>query len=84
MVGLDPTIHADPQGQPLAVPADILRLSPVQDVRGLIAARYALEEGACILFRPDQHVAARFHRFDPARIARAIHAAMGARQHEPA
>ena len=82
MAGHVPVTHAVPQA-----PADgvhVVQLSPAQDPTGLVAARYALTEGACILFRPDQHVAGVFHRFDPARIARAIDAAMGARQHAPA
>ena len=82
MTGLVPVTHATPQK--LAVPAHILYLSPENDPNHLLASRYALTEGNCILFRPDQHVAGIFHRFDPARIARAIEAAMGARQHEPA
>ncbi len=41
------------------------------------AARYAAPPGACILFRPDQHVLALFHYYDPARIQSAIdHALM--------
>jgi 3-(3-hydroxy-phenyl)propionate hydroxylase len=49
----------------------------VRDVRGLVARRYAAPDGACILLRPDQHIAARFLRFDAARTLAAIGRAMG-------
>ena len=41
---------------------------PLHDVRGLRRGRYGALAGACILFRPDQHVAALFRRFDPGRV----------------
>ena len=37
----------------------------LHDRVGLVARRYAAAAGDAILFRPDQHVAARWHRFDP-------------------
>jgi 3-(3-hydroxy-phenyl)propionate hydroxylase len=39
---------------------------------GLAAQRYAAFPGASILFRPDQHIAALFRAYDPARIQAAI------------
>lgn len=51
----------------------------VHDVRGLVSRRTAAPDGACILIRPDQHVAALFRRFDPARIQAAIAHASGHR-----
>ena len=42
------------------------------DPAGLAASRYGAAEGACILFRPDQHIVARFTRFDAGRIAAAL------------
>ena len=53
---------------------DTIRIAPdaLHDVRGLVAQRYGGLDGACILLRPDQHVAARFTRFDAVRIAAAM------------
>jgi 3-(3-hydroxy-phenyl)propionate hydroxylase len=36
----------------------------LHDHRGLVAARYAAQPGTAVLLRPDQHVAARWRRFD--------------------
>jgi 3-(3-hydroxy-phenyl)propionate hydroxylase len=38
------------------------------DVEGLAAARYAAGPGTCYLIRPDQHVSARWRRFDADRV----------------
>ena len=43
---------------------------------GLAAARYAARPGTCYLFRPDQHVAARWRRFDPDRVRAAARRAL--------
>ena len=51
----------------------------LEDVQGLVARRYGGAEGRCVLFRPDQHVAALFLRFDAARIEAAIAAILRAR-----
>lgn len=40
------------------------------------AARYAAAPGAAILFRPDQHVAGRWHRYDRGAVAAALARAM--------
>ena len=42
------------------------------DAAGIAAARYDAKVGTCYLFRPDQHVCARWRRFD----AQAVHAAI--------
>ena len=44
----------------------------LHDPQALVAKRYAAPQGACILIRPDQHIAARFLHFDPARITAAL------------
>jgi 3-(3-hydroxy-phenyl)propionate hydroxylase len=55
----------------------------LHDHAGLVARRYAAAPGDAILFRPDQHVAARWHRFDPAAVAAAHDRAL-ASPHTPA
>ena len=47
------------------------------DTQGLLARRYDLKPGTTYLFRPDQHVAARWRAFDPAAIGAAMTRAMG-------
>ena len=66
--------------------ARVVRIAPdaLVDVQGLVARRYGGAEGRCVLIRPDQHVAAVFRRFDPARIAAAIDAVHGVRAMERA
>ena len=62
-------------------PAPILPtqwITPAQDPEGLAAQRYAAQAGTTILLRPDQHVAARWHDYDPARIRAALQRAQGA------
>ena len=43
-------------------------LALLTDAEGLAAERYAARPGTCYLFRPDQHVAARWRRFEPERV----------------
>lgn len=50
-----------------ALPADA-RIDP----NGLAAQRYDAAPGTCYLFRPDQHVAARWRAFDPGAVAGAV------------
>ena len=56
-----------------------IRIAPdaLHDVRGLAASRYGAAPGACVLLRPDQHIAALFHRFDANRIMAAMLPAQG-------
>ena len=47
------------------------------DSQGLVAARYDGQPGTTILFRPDQHVAARWRTFDPSAINAALRRSLG-------
>jgi 3-(3-hydroxy-phenyl)propionate hydroxylase len=49
----------------------------VVDCEGLVAARYDGTPGACYLIRPDQHVCARWRRFDAAAVTAALRRACG-------
>ena len=55
-----------------------VRVAPdaLHDHRGLAAARYGAPPGACVLLRPDGHVAAGFRAFDAVRITAAVQHAM--------
>ena len=44
----------------------------VQDADGLLAQRYDAQPGTVYLIRPDQHVAARWRRFDAAKVRAAL------------
>ncbi len=56
-----------------------IRIAPdaLHDVRGLAARRYGAAPGACVLLRPDGHLAALFHRFDRDRVTAAMRHALG-------
>jgi 3-(3-hydroxy-phenyl)propionate hydroxylase len=49
----------------------------MHDVKGLAARRYDARHGTCYLIRPDQHVAARWRRFDAAAVRAALARASG-------
>ncbi|MCV6622237.1 MAG: FAD-dependent oxidoreductase [Cellvibrionaceae bacterium] len=62
--------HCVEQG---GVKADILKLgTDFEDSEGLVSHRYDGEQGAVYLIRPDQHVAARWRKFDESKIKAAI------------
>jgi 3-(3-hydroxy-phenyl)propionate hydroxylase len=44
----------------------------VKDTEGLVTSRYAATPGTCYLFRPDQHVCARWRAFDASAILAAL------------
>ena len=56
-----------------------VRIAPdgLHDVRSLAVRRYGAAQGACVLLRPDGHVAALFHRFDRDRVTAAMRHALG-------
>jgi 3-(3-hydroxy-phenyl)propionate hydroxylase len=49
----------------------------VEDNEGLLAQRLDAQPGTTYLFRPDQHVCARWRRFDPESVGAALSRAMG-------
>jgi 3-(3-hydroxy-phenyl)propionate hydroxylase len=49
----------------------------ITDSAGLLAKRYDARPGTCYLFRPDQHVCARWRSFDPGAVRAAIARATG-------
>lgn len=62
----NPVIAGDFQPKVLHVGTD------VQDAQGLVTQRYDGQDGTVYLIRPDQHVAARWRRFDSNKIQAAI------------
>ncbi|KAA5613711.1 FAD-dependent oxidoreductase [Rhodovastum atsumiense] len=64
-------------------PVRTVFVSPVEadgvlwDHDGVAASRYDAQPGTAVLIRPDQHVAARWRRFDPALVAAARRRALG-------
>ncbi len=60
-------VHVTPEAGPAA--PGVTRL---WDRDGLARSRYGTPPGGCVLLRPDQHVLARFARFDPEAIRAAL------------
>jgi 3-(3-hydroxy-phenyl)propionate hydroxylase len=71
--------------RPLALPPEVAPVfaaaedlpGALWDHSGLARARFAAPEGAAVLLRPDQHVAARFRDPTPGAVAAALDRAMG-------
>ncbi|MGC2854511.1 FAD-dependent oxidoreductase [Novispirillum sp. DQ9] len=60
------------------VPVDAVVIGgAVEDTKGLVAERYDGKPGTTYLIRPDQHVAARWRSFDPAKVTAALDRAIG-------
>jgi 3-(3-hydroxy-phenyl)propionate hydroxylase len=47
-------------------------IAVVEDVEGMLAQRFDARDGTCYLLRPDQHVCARWRRFDTERVRAAV------------
>lgn len=64
---------------PTLVPLRLVRVASTAmvDTEGLVARRYDARPGTCYLIRPDQHVAARWRRFDVAAVQAALARALG-------
>ncbi len=73
LVGHDPVAFA-------GLPLRLLALEAGDDRDGLIASRYDLATPGAYLFRPDQHVAARFRHPTPEGVRAALDRAMGQMQ----
>ena len=71
----------------LPVPVDVLRVLPqgspdrpgpmLVDAIGKLAADLQPAPYACLLFRPDQHLAAVWHDFDAGRVSSAVMTSIG-------
>jgi 3-(3-hydroxy-phenyl)propionate hydroxylase len=60
-----------------AAPPSLHGLSALADVEGLAHARYAAGPGTACLVRPDQHLAARWRRFEPDAVRQAARRMLG-------
>ena len=69
-----PTLAIFPTGGMGTVSANVTAL---EDIDGLIAQRYDARPGTAYLIRPDQHVCARWHALEPAKLAAALLRATG-------
>lgn len=67
---------------PKVAPSEELAAMPrttlVEDSEGLVASRYGLTRDVAYLWRPDQHVCARWRRLDPSRVEACLERALGA------
>jgi len=67
-----------PPEMPASAPhLHVVTVTAAEDAEGLAAARFDARPGTTYLLRPDQHVAARWRRFDAAAVLRALDRAAG-------
>jgi 3-(3-hydroxy-phenyl)propionate hydroxylase len=71
----DFTLLVFADGPAIDAPVGVVMLDPVRDA--VAAERYDAAPGTVVLLRPDQHVCARWRRFDPHLIRNAIARALG-------
>ncbi len=69
---------------PGPLPPTLHGLPMFADREGLAAARYGAAPGTTYLIRPDQHVVARWRRFDPQRVRAAARRALAGEVAAPA
>lgn len=55
----------------------VLTITPEMDAEGLLVQRFDARPGTVYLLRPDQHVCARWRRYDPQAVQAALNRAMG-------
>ena len=71
-------LHFGEIDEPTRDAIDSLGLTPIAlPVEGAAAQRYDARPGTCYLMRPDQHVAARWRRFDAGEVRAALARATG-------
>ncbi len=79
-LGGEPAVLHVPDGDPPPELPGVRRIAVGEDLRdeeGLFAARFDAGPGATLLVRPDQHLAARWRRCDPAALAAAFRRMQG-------
>jgi len=76
-LGSDFTLLAFGEDPVTDCPVPLLRITPTMDSQGLLTTRFDALPGTVYLLRPDQHVCARWRRYDPAAVQAALNRAKG-------
>jgi 3-(3-hydroxy-phenyl)propionate hydroxylase len=76
--GNAPITLPEPDALPLPLVLRRVHASDISDSEGWVTRRYDGQEGTVYLIRPDQHVAARWRRYDAAAVQAALSRALGA------